>query len=748
MATLTEALTEVLTAKLEQAGANLKEQVHEEMRRCLREAVTSMSMVTEATSAQCGGGGGDEADCGDGRSGAHDRGTNIHDRGAAREARGDADGERASSGDALGPPFTGRSRGSRSHLGSPASRNEKKARAEAEDEFVVQAMDDSVSLHSRDGLLHGPNWANRATERDQEREREHSGAPTPLVELPLQQIKASKTAEHLRGVNGEHPVTATESTDDEMLFSPSSSHIKTVVRQSLKKMLTNTGEFDEEDDGDAALEKSSLKRTVYRIMVIVVRSAWFDQLVCCFICINALTIGIQTNYSAVHPKDPLPHGFRVIEIIFCVLFTFELAIRIAVWRFRFLVMSGWQWNVFDAIIVGLQLLEEVLSQFQHKTIVQNLSVTRVLRILRLIRVIRLVRILRLIRELRTLVSSISNSMKSLGWTVLLLTLMIYTVSLYLTQLVTDHRKGYEPGMPVSACSSPDSNLDELDRYYGTLLSTMLSLFQAITGGLDWDNLLLPLLEEMSPGIALLFTMYIAFTVFAMMNVVTGIFVESVVISAKADKDFMLLNNVREIFNTMEGGLDTGTMSWDDFQGKLDSPQMQQFFKGLDLDPCEARSLFKLLDVDDSGLVDADEFLSGCFRLRGPAKALDMALLYREVRNLSTRVKSEIFRHSPADKMYHGRLSGRFVGMKATEGVDSFQPSWFLKRRRGSKGDAPGVEEDDLKGREISTEYLSPRPEANGWVQSVLPGAPTDQSEGRTVVDPNNPGDANAEESPA
>merc|ERR1711920_1086137 len=40
-----------------------------------------------------------------------------------------------------------------------------------------------------------------------------------------------------------------------------------------------------------------------------------------------------------------------------------------------------------------------------------------------------------------------------------------------------------------------------------------------------------------------------------------------------------------------------------------------------------------LDLDGSGAIDAEEFLSGCLRLRGPAKALDLALLMREVKQL-------------------------------------------------------------------------------------------------------------------
>eukprot|EP00913_Durusdinium_trenchii_P003197 g2957.t1 len=64
----------------------------------------------------------------------------------------------------------------------------------------------------------------------------------------------------------------------------------------------------------------------------------------------------------------------------------------------------------------------------------------------------------------------------------------------------------------------------------------------MTGGVDWNDLSLPL-EPISPIMSLIFALYIAFavplfsrqTVLAMMNVVTGVFVESALGSAREDR---------------------------------------------------------------------------------------------------------------------------------------------------------------------------------------------------------------------
>merc|ERR1719517_350810 len=79
------------------------------------------------------------------------------------------------------------------------------------------------------------------------------------------------------------------------------------------------------------------------------------------------------------------------------------------------------------------------------------------------------------------------------------------------------------------------------------------------------------------------------------------------------------------------------MTWDQFESQLHLPEMELYFKAIDLDVSEARGLFKLLDLDESGTINVDEFVMGCLRLRGPAKAIDMATLMYDTRKANQRV---------------------------------------------------------------------------------------------------------------
>jgi len=226
-----------------------------------------------------------------------------------------------------------------------------------------------------------------------------------------------------------------------------------------------------------------------------------------------------------------------------------------------------------------------------------------------------------------------------------------------TQLVSDMRS-----------LQPNSEPDEfLLRYYGSLWGSVQTLFQSVTGGIDWNEVLTPLTQSISPFLAPVFMLYIAFAVLAMLNIVTGVFVESALISAKADKDICMVSNMRELFTRCDCGL-KGKMDWEQFETQLDEPQMQEYFRAIDVDPSEARGVFQLLDIDDSGFITAEEFLSGSIRLRGSAKALDLALLIYNFKVLSQWIQDHAWFVEDQLRVLAATVDGVTASTQASSGV--------------------------------------------------------------------------------
>lgn len=353
----------------------------------------------------------------------------------------------------------------------------------------------------------------------------------------------------------------------------------------------------------------------------LVASPKFNSFIGLVIVVNAFSIGAQAEHAVSHLDEVNePIGLRVLDFIFCTIFTAELAVRLYVFRLSFFISRNWKFNIFDLSLVTMQLVEETLEVFSAGDAFGWVSILRVLRIAR---VLRLVRVVHLFRELRTMIGSIFNSVKSLFWTVLLLFLMIYVVAVCITQIVTFYASENPDILAV------DSDLHE---HFSSIYLAVLSLFGSITGGIDWQSVTKPLLDKIGWPVVFLYSLYICFAVFAMLNVVTGIFVESALQGAKADKDANLATDVRDAFR-LEDGMDA-VFCKDDLVHYLDDQACLDKLKEMSMTAHEMMELFQLIDVDEAGSIPADEFVYGCLRLHGPPKAIDVATLMYTLQRIS------------------------------------------------------------------------------------------------------------------
>lgn len=392
-----------------------------------------------------------------------------------------------------------------------------------------------------------------------------------------------------------------------------------------------------EDEVDEQYNPNCLDRVSDRAQAIV-ESGPFDYIFAIVIFLNAISMGIQTEWVARNSADLVPIEMQLFDTAFAILFITELTLRLMAYRMSFFWRNGWQWNWFDCVLVGMQLFEEIIVMAARISGTEdgnagsgggNLSFLRVLRVLRLVRLVRLARVLRYVRQLRTLVCSIAVSLQSLGWTVLLIMLMIYVVGIYVTQMVSDQRS------QLSAEEQSRESFAKLDYYFGSLGRSILTLFEAITGGVDWDELANPLSVEISTLTGAFFACYIAFAILAMMNVVTGVFVESALQGSAQDKESQIVNTLQDLFEEFDEDR-SGKISEEEFRTMCANPNCVSQLKALDVNLIQARSLFHLIDIDRSGEIPINAFIMGCLRLRGTARAADMTTLIFELKRFMSR----------------------------------------------------------------------------------------------------------------
>ncbi|CAK9084559.1 unnamed protein product [Durusdinium trenchii] len=270
--------------------------------------------------------------------------------------------------------------------------------------------------------------------------------------------------------------------------------------------------------GSARFEGISSCRT--RVLRLVTHTV-FETASMLMLLANAIAIGVQTDYMAVNQVPSVPQALRTMDMIFCIFFSLELTLRLVAFGKKFFVMTGCAWNILDIILVIAQVTEELLLAIAGG-MQSNADVMRAVRIMRVIKVLRLVGMLRMAEDLQLLINCLLLSLKQFVWSALLLMMAIYVMAVYVTQAATTYRLESSEGIYAK----------DIAKWWGSLPLSVLSLFQGIAGGVDWHQISEPLMNGISPWFGLLFVIFMAFCILALLNVITGTFVETMSQQAK------------------------------------------------------------------------------------------------------------------------------------------------------------------------------------------------------------------------
>jgi len=188
-------------------------------------------------------------------------------------------------------------------------------------------------------------------------------------------------------------------------------------------------------------------------------------------------------------------------------------------------------------------------------------------------------------------------------------------------------------------------IPSLIEYYGTVTSTMMTLFMAISGGMDWGDLVKPLLE-ISRWYYAVYVFFLLFVLFGIMNILTAIFCESanqiafidrdLVIQEELDNDESTVNELRRLLQEFDVD-ESRTLTSDEFDQLMKDKRTLVHFRTLGLHLNEANGLFTLLDRSQSGEVPIDEFVNTLMRLKGNSQAIDLATIMYENKRITSQM---------------------------------------------------------------------------------------------------------------
>ncbi|CAE7463845.1 unnamed protein product [Symbiodinium sp. KB8] len=168
--------------------------------------------------------------------------------------------------------------------------------------------------------------------------------------------------------------------------------------------------------------------------------------------------------------------------------------------------------------------------------------------------------------------------------------------------------------------------------YGTAYRALYTLYEITFAG-NWPTNVRPVLDRAGHGFVIFFVVYITIIVFAVIRVISAIFLKDTLDAANNDAEHLVVERLRkkaeyvekleQVFHAMDDSGD-GMITEERLTNILANPVAKAYFQTLDVDIYESAALFHLLDNGD-GEVTLEEFIEGIMRCKGQARAIDQAL---------------------------------------------------------------------------------------------------------------------------
>jgi hypothetical protein len=344
-------------------------------------------------------------------------------------------------------------------------------------------------------------------------------------------------------------------------------------------------------------------------------------------------LGVYSHYGSgaflEETGAPSERAFYVADVIFAVLFTIELLLRLVFLRSEF-VCDPWGWLDISVVVVTDVML------IASTTISVNVSAARAVRLARLLRIIRLARQITLFDSLYLMTTALKGSVSVLLWVVVFLFVVQTLFALLVANIVQD----YYLSSGGEEFFKTDADKEEVFRYFGTYWRAMVSLFELMLA--NWPPICRLMMDTMHEPWSVFALCYKLVMGFAVIGVIFGVFTQETFRAAETD-DMLLLKRkanqnklhamkMKNLFQMMEGEGNedmSGGIDVQQFKRVLKHPEFQLWLKAMDYDTSDAELLFYLIDTDGDGTLTIDELIKGMAMLKGTARNIDVKVLMRQ-----------------------------------------------------------------------------------------------------------------------
>jgi len=320
--------------------------------------------------------------------------------------------------------------------------------------------------------------------------------------------------------------------------------------------------------------------------------------------------------------------FQAFDILFGLMFTFEMLAKLSCFGYKYFCDC---WNYLDSACVVAFFIEKSFTA----ALPLNSKSLRLLRLFRLLRLVRLLRTLESLDHLYIMTTAMRGMTMVLIWAVTLLTFMLVTCALFLTQILQAYYF-----KDTSAAQMDQTELIENRKFYeyfGTFTRCLLSMFELTLA--NWPPVTRLLTEGASEWFTPLCLVHKITIGFAVIGVINGVILQETFKVASTD-DWVMVRQKKRAGQTMRtkmvklfDALDQegdGEINFEEFTIIAEIPEVKAWLASMDVETDDLATLFSLIDEDGSGSITVDEMSDRLPRIQGAARCLDVLKIRQDI----------------------------------------------------------------------------------------------------------------------
>jgi len=205
----------------------------------------------------------------------------------------------------------------------------------------------------------------------------------------------------------------------------------------------------------------------------------------------------------------------------------------------------------------------------------------------------------------------------LGWVGIVIVMVLYVCSIFVTVEIGQNSATYGYG------PSYDGEVWPHDKYFGSVLQSMLTLFQVMT--LDgWCDDIVRHVVFRQPVMGLFFILFIFVMGFGLLNILAAAAVSDRKLEAQeAEAKKQAVETLVNVLIKSDADR-TGEISIEEMRAAYQSKNVQILMERIGLSIEEVQDIFKLLDFEQRGRIELIRFAESCRQLVGGTKRRDLA----------------------------------------------------------------------------------------------------------------------------